>query len=332
MKFLTESISISKLLWPVTLLALLYFLGACSGQSATATEAVSPTALITQKPAILVTGITGRQGGALARHLLERGFQVRGLSRSLQKMKDIEAAEPKIEMMQGDFNDPESLRRAMAGMYGVFLNTPVAPETIVMGQNAIDAAKASGVQYIVYSTYLFSDPELGRPDMVKAVVEKYLRDSGLGYTVLRPVTFMENMNGKQDVMATVGIRDPRNPTIKRQYISVNDIGLIAAEVFENPDEWDGRDQNIAGDELTNPELVDMFSRLMGIQIKFEQTTWEEWAKERPSGFVKQLDWHKRRSNFLVDLATLRKQFPNMIAYEEYLIKTGWENWNKTTEK
>jgi len=331
MKFHTESISISKLLWPVTFTALLFLLGSCAGQSPTVTETVSPTTVITQKPAILVTGITGRQGGALARHLLERGFQVRGLSRSLQKMKDVEATEPRIEMMQGDFNDPESLRRAMTGMYGVFLNTPVVPETIEMGQNAIDAAKASGVQYIVYSTYLFSDPELGRPDMVKAVVEEYLRDSGLGYTVLRPVTFMENMNGKQEVMATVGFRDPRNPTIKRQYISVDDIGLIAAEVFENPDEWNGRDQNIAGDELTNPELADMFSRLMGIPIKFEQTTWKEWANDRPPGFVKQLGWHKRRSNFLVDLATLRKQFPNMITYEDYLIKTGWEDWNKTTE-
>jgi len=289
-------------------------------------EAAAPA----RKPAILVTGITGRQGGAVARELLDRGFRVRGLTRDLSQPEVEEWTGQGVEMVQGDFADPVSLERAMQGMYGVFLNTPNVPAQVEMGENAVNAAKAAGVQHLVYSTYSRADPDYGDPTLPKAIVEQILRDSGLDYTILRPVTFMENFAGREQELAATGIQDPRRPQTKQLFISVLDIAFFVAEAFEHPEIWIGREENIAGDKLTNQDLVEVFSNVMGTPINLEQISWEKWAEDNPASIVELYKWYED-SGFDVDVPALREQYPGLRTFERFLREGGWEQWKEKKE-
>ena len=69
---------------------------------------------------ILVSGATGNQGGAVARSLLDRGFQVRALTRDLQKSEAQTLAEGGAEVVQGDMEDRSDMERVLEGVYGIF--------------------------------------------------------------------------------------------------------------------------------------------------------------------------------------------------------------------
>lgn len=69
---------------------------------------------------ILVTGATGQQGGAVARHLLTGNWRVRALVRDPLKPTAQALANQGAELVPGDLNDPASLDPALQGIYGVF--------------------------------------------------------------------------------------------------------------------------------------------------------------------------------------------------------------------
>lgn len=298
--------------------------------AASAEQAPPPSA---DQGLILVTGITGQQGGAVAAELEQRGYPLRGLTRDAGKPEAQALAARGIEMVQGDFSDSVSLQTAVAGVYGIFLNTPNGADEVTQGKAIINIAKVAGVSHIVYSTYTSADPEHGRPGMTKAEVESYLRGSGVGYTILRPVTFMENFARMKSVILQQGIRDPRKPDTKMLYISVKDIAFFTGEAFDQPDSWLGRELNIASDAFTNPELADIISRVTGMPVKFTQISWEEWGAQMPPYLVDLYKWYET-SGFSVDVAGLRQQYPNLYTMERYLRENGWENMEETagTEK
>ena len=264
------------------------------------------------------------QGGAVAGELLKRGYPLRGLTRDTGKPKAQALAARGIEMVQGDFSDPASIQAAIAGAYGIFLNTPNGADEVNQGKTLINIAKVAGISHIVYSTYTSADPVHGRPGMPKAEVESYLRSSGIGYTILRPVTFMENFARMKSAILSDGIRDPRKPQTKMLYISVKDIAFFTGEAFDKPTDWLGRELNIASDSFTNPELAAMISRISGVPVKFTQISWEEWGKQMPPYLVDLYKWYET-SGFTVDVAGLRRQYPNLYTMERYLRENGWED-------
>lgn len=317
---------------------------ACGQEPATSAKSVSGSAQKAQAPVtqtaqlplpqavpestarqlVLVTGITGQQGGAVAAELSKRGYPLRGLTRDTGKPEAQALASRGVEMIAGDFSDPASIQAAVAGVYGIFLNTPNGPDEVNQGKTLINTARVAGVTHIVYSTYTSADPVHGRPGMPKAEVESYLRDSGIGYSILRPVTFMENFARMKTAILRDGIRDPRKPDTKMLYISVKDIAFFTGEAFDQPGTWLGRELNIASDSFTNPELADIISRVTGVPVKFTQISWEDWGKQMPPYLVDLYKWYET-SDFTVDVAGLRRQYPNLYTMERYLRENGWEN-------
>jgi uncharacterized protein YbjT (DUF2867 family) len=154
---------------------------------------------------ILVTGATGRQGGAVAARLLADGWKVRALTRDASgaKAKALKAAG--AEVAEGDLDDRASLDRAAAGAWGVFSVHAGAYEGGPYGgdldherrsaANLAAAAKAAGVTHLVHS----SSVGVGGPlepfmDMLqrKAEAERAIEAGGVPHTILRPTSFMEN--------------------------------------------------------------------------------------------------------------------------------------------
>jgi len=101
---------------------------------------------------ILVTGATGRQGGAVYRHLQRKGFKVRALVRDPNSDKARQLMGHGQEVFQGSLDDPDSLMRAMEGVYGVFSVQPYSAREGQQGVALIEAANRQGVSYFVYSS------------------------------------------------------------------------------------------------------------------------------------------------------------------------------------
>jgi uncharacterized protein YbjT (DUF2867 family) len=139
---------------------------------------------------ILVIGGRSKIGSALIESLSARGERVRMLVRD----REPGAAPEGVEPVAGDLGSPESLRAAMAGAEKVFLLSSPHRDAVSWHRNAIDAASASGVSLLVRSSIVGSDPD-SPSEFVSSHgrCDRYLEESGLGYAILRPNLFLQNV-------------------------------------------------------------------------------------------------------------------------------------------
>ena len=114
---------------------------------------------------ILVTGATGTQGGAVARHLLKKGFKVRAFTRDDTKPAALELKKLVAELFKGDLADKDSISKAVSGVYGVFSVQNFwehgYDKEVLQGKNIADVAKNAGVKHFVYSSVASSDQKTG---------------------------------------------------------------------------------------------------------------------------------------------------------------------------
>jgi len=274
------------------------------------------------KGLILVTGATGTQGGAVARELLKRGYSVRGLTRDPESERAQALAELGATMVQGDFSDPASLAAAMQGVDGVFGVTLFwqygYDAEVEMGEQLIDAARIAGVDRFVLTSVASADQATGIPHFEsKWEVEQYLHNSDLDWTIIRPVEFMENWYYSVDNFRQGRLIDPRDPESSHQWIAASDIGFFVGEAFDNPDQWIGLTQEIAGDELTLAELQAALSDAFGQPFEYIQPGWEEYGARTSEEFALMYEWFENEG-YSVDVAALRARYPNLISVAEFL--------------
>src|SRR5438477_4440321 len=146
----------------------------------------------------LVTGATGKQGGACVEALLTGGHQVRALTRNPASPAANRLRERGVEIAVGDFSDRDSLVRAARGADAVYaMSTPFehgAEKETAQGIAITDAARAAGVAHLIYSSVASANRATGVPHFDSEYeVEKYLQASGVPYTIVAPVFFMENV-------------------------------------------------------------------------------------------------------------------------------------------
>ncbi len=276
---------------------------------------------------ILVVGATGQQGGAVARELLSRGYQVRGLTRNPESERAQAVADLGATMVQGDLGDRASLDRAVAGAYGVYAMTDFWEHgykgEVQHGKNIADAAGAAGVQHIVYSSVASADKNTGIPHFEsKYRVEIYLHELELPVTIVRPVSFMENWFYVRDALLQGVLEDPRKPDSKDTYVAVGDIGRFVAEAFDNPKDWIGVTRAVAGDQMTLTEAAEVFEHVLDRPVKYRQVTWEDYEAAAGAEMTAMLRWFEE-AGYETDLAALREEFPWLLTLEEYLRQTGW---------
>jgi uncharacterized protein YbjT (DUF2867 family) len=279
---------------------------------------------------ILVGGATGRQGNAVVDELLARGYKVRGLTRRPDSKKAGRLAAKGVELVKGDYADRESLLAAMQGIERVFFYSGFSSNEVEEGSNVIAAAKTSGIKHLVYSSGAAASPENGLEGASKMQVELEIIDSGVPYTVFRPVAFMENFDRQQARTVKNGIFDSRDPDRMLHFIAIKDIGLLVAEAFEHPDQWLGKALNVAGDVMTVGEYVATFSTVVGQEIPYHQLPLDEYLETFPKPMRPLFRWYDE-SGYSADVKGLRAQFPNLVTLDQYLRETGWENWTPAEE-
>ena len=280
---------------------------------------------------ILVTGATGQQGGATARHLLANGWRVRALTRDPNKPAAQALAQMGAEVVQGDNEDSASLEAALKGVYGVFSvqnnwlpNVGLAGE-VRQGKLIAEAAKAARVRHFVYTSVGGAERNTGIPHFEsKWQIEQYIQSLGLPATILRPVAFMENYNWSRPAilngtLASIGLR----PDKAHQVIAVDDIGALAALAFARPEEFIGRGIEIAGDQLTEPQIAETFSRVIGRPVQLGQMTFGPNRQPDPEA-IRMFQWFND-VGYQADIPALRKLYPPLKTLETWLRQTGWEN-------
>ena len=276
---------------------------------------------------ILVGGATGRQGAAVVDDLLARGYKVRGLTRKPESKGGAALSARGVDVVQGDYADPDSLLAAMEGIDRVFFYSGFSRNEVAEGINVINAAKTSGIKHLVYSSGAAAEPGVGVEGSAKAEVELAIIASGIPYTVLRPVAFMENFDRQQKRTAKMGIIDSRDPERELHFIAISDIGFLVGEAFAHPQEWIGKAVNIAGDSMPGEEYVDTYSRVMNRDIVYTQLPLEQYLQTMPKPLHPLFQWYDE-VGYSADVAGLRERYPDLVTLEQYLRATGWENWQE----
>lgn len=269
-----------------------------------------------EKRLILVTGATGNQGGAVIRHLREKGFPVRALTRDLDKPEARALIDqPGVEIARGDFEDKPSLVNALDDVYGVFaVQTPYedgVEAEVRQGIALIDAAHRSEISHFIYSSVGSADQNTGIPHFdSKWKIEEHLRGTGMPYTIVRPVYFMENWLGMKDQIEQGQLRLPLTPETILQQVAVDDIGAFVAMAFEHPGKWHGSATDLAGDE----SFVDQIAQTL--QATYSQMSWEDFEKNAGHDTTVMFRWFQS-VGYRADVATLRQELPRLMSFERW---------------
>jgi uncharacterized protein YbjT (DUF2867 family) len=249
---------------------------------------------------IVVTGATGKQGGATARELLAKGHKVRAMTRKPDSPAAREMAKLGAEVVAGDLDDAASLERSLAGAWGVFAvqNTQEAgvEREEAQGKRIAEIARRQGVQHYVYSSVASAHRNTGIPHFDnKWRIEEKVRALGFpSATVLRPVFFMENLllpsflAGIQQGQLALAL----DPETVVQMIAVADIGKYGRWAFENHAALNGRALDIAGDQATMPATAEILSKVTHRAVKFVRLPIEE-VRKFSMDFALMLEWFDR---------------------------------------
>ena len=280
---------------------------------------------------VLVAGATGRQGGAVIRHMLPKGWKLRALTRNPAAHAAKELARQGVEVVQGDLEDPHSLEQVCQDVYGIYsvqdFWTVGAKREIQQGKNLADAAKKAGAQHFVYSSVGGAERNTGIPHWEsKWEIEKHIRQLGLRSTIFRPASFMEIYHILE---VEVGIlkgklADPIRGDKPYQTIATDDIGAFVALAFERPEDFIGLELEIAGSELTNLEAAQVFSRVMSKPVKFRKLPLPLVRLILGKEFYAMFHWFNE-AGYQADIADLHRRYPEVHLHtlEEWLREEGW---------
>lgn len=276
---------------------------------------------------ILVAGATGTQGGAVARELAARGYRVRGLTRNPDSPASQALAKLGVEPVRGDFDDAASLDRAFAGAYGAFSVQQYrgvgTDAEIRQGKAFADAAKRAGVKHFVYTSVAKAPLGTGVPQFEsKLEIENHVKSLGLPYTIIRPASFMSGFEEFRADAEKGEFSGPLPADLARVYIAPRDIGRFAAEAFDHPQAWLGRAETIAGDQISYANVAAAMGRVLGKPVRYRQIPWEDYKATATPTAVAREAWYLENSD-PVDVAALRRQYPWLMTFEDYLVSAGW---------
>lgn len=234
----------------------------------------------------LLIGGTGTVGSRTVHALLERGVDVRVMTRSEDK---IDALPEGAEGVVGDLEAPASLPAAFEGVDSLFFVTPLAPNETEQGLAAVHAATEAGIDKIVYMSVAMPEGSEHIPHFKSKIpVEDAVRHSGIAYTLIRPNSFFQNDLWVTNAILHYGVYPQPLGTAGVSRVDVRDIAEVAARALTQPGH-DGKTYGVHGpDALTGPACAETFSRHLGREIRYggdDLTAWAEQVRSMMPGWM-----------------------------------------------
>ncbi len=236
---------------------------------------------------IFLTGVTGKIGGETVRQLLNKGASLRALVRDEAKAADLKAAG--VELVVGDIANADTVRKGLAGAEKAFLLLPNGEQQQAHEKQFTDLAVAAGVKHLVKLSSMEAVADAKTPiPQAHWAAEEHIRASGLGWTMVKPNFFMQNLLASAATIkaqrklflpmgdGTTGMADAR------------DIGAVCAEVLTG-DGHAGQSYEITGPEvLTFYDVADRFSAVLGEKVEYVPLPMDTF-REKMTGIL--VPWH-----------------------------------------
>lgn len=285
-----------------------------------------------QNDLVLVTGATGNQGGATARHLLRIGRPVRALVRDTESAAAQDLAAAGAELALGDFDDPAGLAPALAGVRAAFLVPPAsygvegwnAEVEAQRGANFVTAAQTAGVAQLVFTGIASFEDEARWGAHGKRKIEDAVRSSGLRWTILRPVRFMENYllrDSRVDGVAAGVHRHLFVADAPLQMIALADVAAFAVLALTEPERFHGRVLELAGDELTPVTAAALITENTGHPVRYEEFS-EAEALALGAEVANVWQMVREGKGWRADIAALREIHPGLRTFPDWLAESG----------
>ena len=247
---------------------------------------------------------------------MKRGHHVRGLTRNTDSEAARELINLGAELVTGNFTDQASLVNASTGVDTVFLMTTpfeagIDAET-AQGLKFVEAARTAGVGHIVFSSVASANLNTGIPHFdSKYAVEKAIAESGIPYSILAPVYFMENNIGPWSIGALkegkLSVAMPGD--VPLQMVSLQTIGQIATTLIEKREAVFSRRFDIATDNVSGIDTATILADASGTEIVYEGFS-PDFMREENEDFAIMFDWFVA-SGYSVNIAELRAEFPQV---------------------
>ncbi len=216
---------------------------------------------------ILVTGATGKVGTALVEQLQVQKTPFRALAHSERNYERLTARG--IDTIRGSADDGAGLAAAFGGVERLFLLTPSSPDQAETERAYVDAARQAGVRHIVKQSVLGADDPGVSLFEAHRESERYIRDSGVGYTIVRPNLFMQNL-GETDaapIKQQGAIFNSAGDGVM-SFIDARDIAAVAATALSG-EEHVGQTYDLTGPEaLSYGEVVQKLTALLSHPVRY----------------------------------------------------------------
>jgi len=285
---------------------------------------------MTNRLDVVVTGATGKQGGALVRELLAGGHSVRAITRKPDSLAATALAKRGVQIVPADFDDRASLERAARGadtLYAMSTSFEAGEKAEVrQGINLARAAASAGVRHLVYSSVANADRATGIPHFEsKYEVETEIRRLGVPFTIVAPVFFMENFlaDWLSQGIARGAVAMAVPVTRRLQQIAVADIARFTALVIDRRDEFLNRRIDIASDELTGLTTGAVLSKVSGRRIGYAALPVDS-VREWNSGLARMFEWFDR-VGYDADIIGLRTRYPE-VGWHRFSEWAGEHDW------
>jgi uncharacterized protein YbjT (DUF2867 family) len=215
---------------------------------------------------VLVTGATGTVGSELVKALVQRGADVRALTRRQPKPGTFPSA---VEIALGDLSDPVSVAEAMKGVDKLFLLIGNAPDEFTQALTAYGLAKKAGLKHVTYLSVYKADQFLEVPHFAaKFAVEEAIRAGGIPYTILRPGYFAQNERRLKGVLTGPGVYPIPAGNQGLAVVDVRDIAEAAA-ISLTEEGHNGKSYDLVSSEMLNgPDAASIWSKLLGKKITY----------------------------------------------------------------
>jgi uncharacterized protein YbjT (DUF2867 family) len=226
---------------------------------------------------ILVTGANGTTGRQVIAQLARQGLKTRAMVRDLQKAKALEL--PNVEIVKADFEDSASLEIALAGAEKGFLVMATTPKRVSQETVFLKIARQAGIKHIVRLSILGAESDSPVRILRRhGEADQLLIDSGIGFTILRPHYFMQNLLWYAEEIKTSGRFLASLPeTSPHSHVDARDIAAVAVAALTGAGHAN-QIYHLSGPEaMTYGEMMAIQSRLLGQSVYYDASP-EKYAR------------------------------------------------------
>jgi uncharacterized protein YbjT (DUF2867 family) len=223
---------------------------------------------------VLVTGATGKVGSLLVTELIERGTDVRILTRNEPNPK---AVPNEVEVAVGNLLDPESVARAMEGIDKLFLLNALGPSELTEALIGFGMARRARVKHVTYLSAFKADRIKDSPNLAaKFAVECAIGNSDIPFTFLRPNYFIQNDGQLMPMIAGTGLYPVPLGEAGVSAVDIRDVAEAAAISLTEKGHV-GQTYDLVGPTvISGPSNAALWSKLMGKPIEYAGHDLERW--------------------------------------------------------